>query len=246
MTLDTRTSVTVSFACALSTHHHHKRGEGAHHSPTRTNRGKESRGEPVGSSKRELRTIHHGGTSSAGRSQRGGLVSDYKGERARGSTCRGWLRRRMLLGRTREREKGRKNPRRGAATARAAGPRPRAGSPGEIDNQARVPGSSGRRPREAARGAGLARGARDGTPRTPPRRGVGTWLPAAGRRGRRGAASGALPPGRASRGGARHSRRCRRRRRRRGCSAPVARDEHARALGACRVRCNTGDKQSLL
>ena len=29
--------------------------------------------------------------------------------------------------------KGRKNPRRGAATARAAGPRPRAGSPGEID-----------------------------------------------------------------------------------------------------------------
>ena len=40
-------------------------------------------------SAQEPQTTHRSGTSSAGGSQRGGPVSDYKGQGARGSTCRG-------------------------------------------------------------------------------------------------------------------------------------------------------------
>ena len=61
-------------------------------------------------SAQEPQTTHRSGTSNAGGSQQGGPVSDYKGQRARGSTCRGWLRRRMVLDRTRACEKRKPTP----------------------------------------------------------------------------------------------------------------------------------------
>ena len=56
-------------------------------------------------SAQEPQTTHRSGTRNAGGSQQGGPVSDYKGQHARGSTCQGWLRRRMVLDRTRAWEK---------------------------------------------------------------------------------------------------------------------------------------------
>ena len=50
---------------------------------------------------REPNTMHHSTAKQAGRSQRGGGVSDYnKGQDDARSTCRGWLRRRTILDRS--------------------------------------------------------------------------------------------------------------------------------------------------
>ena len=140
-------------------------------------------------SAQEPQTTHRSGTSSAGGSQRGGPVSDYKGLHARGSTCRGWLRRRMVLDRTRAwGKKG--NPHRGSAFA--AGPRPRAGSPGEGRNPSRVPGSSGRWPLAQERRAARAHARPQWRPPSARGGGISTWLAAPSHRGRQETASAAL------------------------------------------------------
>ena len=86
-------TLTVSFTCALSAATR-RRSAQPQLAPTAARKAGARRRK---ASAQEPQTMHRSGTSSSGGSQRGGPVSDYKGLHARGSTCRGWLRRRMVL-----------------------------------------------------------------------------------------------------------------------------------------------------
>ena len=94
-------TLTVSFTCALSAARR-RRSAQPQLAPTAARKAGARRRK---ASAQEPQTMHRSGTSNAGGSQQGGPVSDYKGQGARGSTCQGWLRRRMVLDRTRAWEK---------------------------------------------------------------------------------------------------------------------------------------------
>ena len=94
--------LTVSFTCALSAATR-RRSAQPQLAPTAARKAGAHRRK---ASAQEPQTTHRSGTSNAGGSQQGGPpVSDYKGQGDARSTCQGWLRRRMVLDRTRAWEK---------------------------------------------------------------------------------------------------------------------------------------------
>ena len=131
--LETCVTVTVSFTCALSTHHHHKGARAPttpQLAPTAARKAGASRVVPASENRRPYTT--------AGQAAPGGPSGEGSSRTTREKATRappaggGYDAARSFVERASGKKEG-KNPRRGAATARAAGPRPRAGSPGEID-----------------------------------------------------------------------------------------------------------------
>ena len=78
-------TLTVSFTCALSAAATRRRSAQPQLAPTAARKAGAHRRK---ASAQEPQTTHRSGTSNAGGSQQGGPVSDYKGQHARGSTCR--------------------------------------------------------------------------------------------------------------------------------------------------------------